>query len=135
MTAPFFMRSDGLATDYLRRTATRHQHRADTKSASITASSIHHGVRGAGHNHASPVDSVQGFKPLSIEIEDGDLGAASDGHLSRVSAHGTRAKNDDLAARNAGNSSEQHPATAVRPLQIVRADLDGTAGRPPRSSA
>src|SRR5438445_7957354 len=80
----------------------------------------------------SLVQGIQGFQPFPTEIENGHMGSESHRHLGRMRPNDTGSEDHYLAWSHAGHPAQQDAAAPVRPLKVVRSDLDG---KPPRDLA
>ena len=119
---------DVLATHELRRLGARNEHGADQQIAGrdlledvlpVRVDELH--VR---RHHVREIAQA-----VEVHVEHHDLRAHAGGHLRGVDADDAAAEDHDLRRRDAGHAAEQHAATAVELLEVLRAFLHG---HPPR---
>ncbi len=85
------------------------------------------GIGGEGDGGAAGEDVVELAQAVEIAIDDADVGAHAERDFGGVGADYASAEDDDVGGGDAGDAAEEQAAAAVRPFEILGADLDGHA--------
>ena len=123
MTEPFFMLADHVARDELRRRGAGDEHAADEEVGARARRRRCARVFEASVCTRAAEDVVELAEAIEVGVEDRHARAEADGHLRGVRADHAAADDHHVARQRARHAAEEHAASAVRLVQVVRADV------------